>query len=250
MIVEPDFLTHWKTQLLTAELGDERAPLYVLRLWAFAQQRLTADLNRPSWVLVGFNQTVIKSICHYDGDAEKLVDSLLFSGYLKKLKKDTYHIHDWEIVNAKLVQAKVNGNKGGRPPKPNDNPTGNPKRTQAKPIDETRQIELTNRIEALDVSKLDQNKINHVANRLSERIPWPTAADALFLRQVSIATAAEILTEAQVYEAIEATMRAKDPPRKPIAYFTRCLKDQLSTGVTIDAIRAIKAPAMKAEVAK
>jgi hypothetical protein len=39
MIVDPDFLDHWRTRMLVDALQDECAPMYIIRVWAHCQQR-------------------------------------------------------------------------------------------------------------------------------------------------------------------------------------------------------------------
>lgn len=125
MIVEPDFLTHWKTQMLIAELNDKAAPLYVISLWAHCQLRKSDSFHNLA-------PSALKGICRYEGEASKLRSALERCGFIV-VQGNAILVHGWSQVNAKLVANWKNGAKGGRPkevpdktqPEPNDNPTPN-----------------------------------------------------------------------------------------------------------------------------
>jgi hypothetical protein len=106
MIVEPDFLDHWKTRLLVRLLGTESAPIYVLRLWAHCQARKTDRFT-------GWKPDVLASVCRWDGDSKLLWDSMLQT--FTKLDGDALIAHDWAECNASLISAWTNGKLGGRP---------------------------------------------------------------------------------------------------------------------------------------
>lgn len=143
MIVDPDFLTHWRTLMLIDELdGDEMAPLYVIRLWGHCQQRRSDIFEMPT--------TGLKALCRYRGDAEKLEAALVSSGFLER-QGICLMVPKWKDHNAALVKNWANGGKGGRPKQqktetqtePNRNPNRthgepneNPRRTQPEPIGE------------------------------------------------------------------------------------------------------------------
>lgn len=122
MIVDPDFLTHWKTQMLIVELNDKAAPLYVISLWAHCQQR-----RQDRWDVMHPN--ALKAICRYEGEASKLRAALERSGFVDA-NGDGIIVHGWAEVNAKLIAQWVNGVKGGRKP---SKPTGNPKSNWVNP---------------------------------------------------------------------------------------------------------------------
>lgn len=132
MIVEPDFLHHWKTTLLITLLdGDKASPLYVIRLWAHCQMRKRNAFD-------GLSNSAIKAICQYDGCADKLVASLIESGYLEK-DDSTTTVSNWNVVNSYLVRSWENGKKGGRPPKETKTePSNIPVITHSEPIREDR----------------------------------------------------------------------------------------------------------------
>lgn len=106
MIVEPDFLDHWKTRLLVRLLGTESAPIYVLRLWAHCQARKTDRFT-------GWKPDVLASVCRWDGDSKLLWESMLQT--FTKVEGETLIAHDWAECNAALISAWTNGKLGGRP---------------------------------------------------------------------------------------------------------------------------------------
>jgi hypothetical protein len=119
MIVQPDFLTHWKTKRLINSLNQIHAPLYVLRLWAFCQ---TSRRDR-----VPNDPETIKAICDYDGDAKVFFKALIGSEYLE-IENDAQCIaHGWAELNKALIHNWEVGRTGGRPKGSKSN---NPRETQ------------------------------------------------------------------------------------------------------------------------
>lgn len=103
MIVQPDFLDHWKTTRLVELTGEPTAPLAVLRLWAHCQQR-------KAWRFENMGPDVLKAICRWPNDAKKFYDAMKKSGFIvTKDKKLT--VHDWSEVNASLITSWENGRK-------------------------------------------------------------------------------------------------------------------------------------------
>jgi hypothetical protein len=124
MIIEPDFLDHWKTRLLMRLLETDSAPNYVIRLWSHCQTRKTNTF--PEW-----SPVILSSVCRWPGDAD-----LFWSAMLQTFCRveDGYLIaHQWDEVNASLIAAWSNGGKGGRPKKPTGNPRVNPEPNQVNP---------------------------------------------------------------------------------------------------------------------
>ncbi len=147
MIVDPDFLTHWRTMMLIDELdGDEMAPLYVIRMWGHCQARRSDTFEMPS--------AGLKALCRYKGDAIKFESALVSAGFLER--QEAYLIvPKWMEHNASLVKNWANGSKGGRPKatqqEPNNNqsetqvePNNNPGLTQVEPIREEKIREEVN----------------------------------------------------------------------------------------------------------
>lgn len=120
MIVEPDFLDHWKTQMLIRMLNDDCAPLYLIRLWGHCQMRKTHGFTYSS-------KRFLAAVCKVPKNAnftdEQFHDALIESGYVD-IEDDRLIVHEWDSVNASLVASWKNGKKGGRPKKknPRDNP--------------------------------------------------------------------------------------------------------------------------------
>jgi hypothetical protein len=135
MIVSPDFLDHWKTRMLIDALGDNCAPIYVIRLWAHCQ-------NRKTHILPSDNPEVTKAICQAPHDAKLFHSAMIAAGFIEVLDGKTV-AHEWDSVNAYLINSWANGKKGGRPPKKTQTkPKQNPELTQSKPI---REEKISNR---------------------------------------------------------------------------------------------------------
>ena len=125
MIVDPDFFDHWRTQMVCDMLGgDPLAALYVMRLWAHCQNRKADSFDIPT---LG-----IKALCKYQGDAQALEDALIAAEYLSR-DGQRVTVVGWAEKNASLLAAWENGNKGGRPKKAHQEPTGNPRETRGLP---------------------------------------------------------------------------------------------------------------------
>jgi len=148
MIVDPDFVDHWKTRLLVGSLdGDESAPMYVLRIWAHCQ-------NRRQWQFDNLTHEALKALCRFPGHSNKLEASLVASGFIRREGKMLI-VCNWDEYNRSLIAAWSNGGRGGRPPgkqaeKPqqttNGEPNENPNETQGKPtgsrVEESREDEI------------------------------------------------------------------------------------------------------------
>jgi hypothetical protein len=132
VIVDPDFLDHWRTRMVVDALGDELAPTYILRLWAHCQARKS---DRHAMPPAG-----LKAQCRYVGDAALFEQALTDAGFVKR-EGDSVHVLGWAEQNAALLAAWENGARGGRPTKkPKQNPrvtgskpTGNPSETHGEP---------------------------------------------------------------------------------------------------------------------
>jgi hypothetical protein len=122
MIVEPDFLDHWKTRMLVEVTGEPSAPLAVLRLWAHCQ-------NRKAWTFPGMTADVLKSVCQWPKDAKTFYDAMRKAGFVH-VKGKTLSVHDWEKVNAMLISAWENGRKNRGRRATDGIPTGYPPDTR------------------------------------------------------------------------------------------------------------------------
>lgn len=129
MIVDPDFLDHWRTGMVADALGDPMAPLYILRLWGHCQERKSDTFIMPTRGL--------KAQCKFGGDAEAFESALIEAGFIAR-DGDTITVIGWAEKNASLLAAWENGSRGGRPKRnpaeTHGKPTGNPAVTQREPI--------------------------------------------------------------------------------------------------------------------
>lgn len=127
MIVDPDFLDHWRTRMVFDALGeDELVPLYVLRIWAHCQSRKAMRFEMPA--------AGLKSLCRYKGDAAALEKAMIDAGFIERDGNDIC-VPKWGEHNAKLIANWKNGATGGRPSKTEEEPTDNPNETQTKPTE-------------------------------------------------------------------------------------------------------------------
>lgn len=140
MIVDPDFLDHWRTRMVADILSDEMGPLYLIRLWGHCQERKADRFVMPVRGL--------KAQCRFQGDAELFEKALSEAGFIQR-DGDTVIVVGWAEKNASLIAAWGNGSKGGRPKnKPAENPrethglpSGNPSLTHGEPIREEKRRE-------------------------------------------------------------------------------------------------------------
>lgn len=110
MIVQPDFLDHWKTRKLVKLLKDESAPLILIRLWGFCQQN-------QKWSLEGIPPESLNSICRVENPRVSVYEMLITCGFIK-VRDGVPYVNDWESYNSKLIAAWNNGRSGGRPKNP------------------------------------------------------------------------------------------------------------------------------------
>jgi hypothetical protein len=152
MIVEPDFLNHWKTQMLIVELDDKAAPLYVIALWAHCQTRRkdTFETLPPN---------ALKAICRYEGDSERLRSALVNAGFIRK-ERGGFVVHGWAESNAKLLANWENGKRGGRPSK-------TPQKEEEKPGPETHE-KPTDNPQVSDKSRVEKSRVDSEREREEE----------------------------------------------------------------------------------
>jgi len=118
LIVDPDFLDHWRTGMVADAIGDPMAPMYILRLWAHCQERKSDTFVMPP--------AGLKAQCKCPSDAATFERALIDAGFLQR-DGDTIIVLGWSEKNASLIAAWENGSKGGRPKK-------NPTETHGKPM--------------------------------------------------------------------------------------------------------------------
>ncbi|MBY8605245.1 hypothetical protein K7N18_10385 [Burkholderia arboris] len=111
MIVDPDFVDHWKTRMLVDLLGgDELAPVYLIRLWAHCQ-------HRRAWVFDGVPPAALKAICRFGGSADQLDSAMRECRFIVRDDGGVLEVRSWDEYNAQLIANWKNGKKGGRPKK-------------------------------------------------------------------------------------------------------------------------------------
>lgn len=115
MIVQPDFLGHWKTRLLIEITRDPAAPLSVIHLWAHCQQRRRGDFPNMT-------PQQLASICHWGERKPDCYLALLKAGFIHRISPKGFEVHEWEEHNKQLIQKWKAGEKGGRPAS-RDNPS-------------------------------------------------------------------------------------------------------------------------------
>jgi len=144
MIVQPDFLSHWKTRKLCTRLKDKCAPLYVIRLWSFCQ---TSKRD-----VVPADHETIAAICEYEGESKQLLSALTDCGFIEPEKNSEHVIHGWAELNQRLIHNWTVGMNGGRPKVHKEKPKDNPRVSQTEPIrlDKIRVDEIRDTQSAID----------------------------------------------------------------------------------------------------
>lgn len=127
MIVDPDFLDHWRTRMLVDLLGgDELAPMYVIRIWGHCQTRRADQFDVPA--------AGLKAICRAAHDADAFERAMVEAGFVERDGK-TLRVPKWAEHNAKLIANWKNGQGGGRPKRTESKPKKNPPKTQEEPTE-------------------------------------------------------------------------------------------------------------------
>lgn len=162
MIVQPDFLDHWKTQMLIDALNDECAPIYVIRLWIHCQNRKTHrfPMGKPEQ---------LKAMCKASGDAQKFHDAMIECGFVR-IEGDEWVAHEWDIINASLIANWKNGMLGGRPKK---QPKKNPSKTHGLPVTNPH---VTDKI---GLDKIDKSNIPPSPQKPEDDDGYPSKPDFL-----------------------------------------------------------------------
>lgn len=127
MIVQPDFVEHFKTKALIKLTKDEASPLAVLRLWGHCQ-------NSRRWQFPNMTAEQLAALCAWGDRKPACHTALVKAGFLKRLPEGGFEAHQWDQQNGKLIANWTNGPKGGRPKKgaksgPENNPNANPRET-------------------------------------------------------------------------------------------------------------------------
>ena len=103
MILEPHFLSHWKTQALIGAVGAGPALTAILGLWGHCQ-------TCKQWEFA-FTPRMLAGICRFTGDPQLLLTELENCKFLDKTEGDVWEVHGWAEKNDILVRAWDNGKK-------------------------------------------------------------------------------------------------------------------------------------------
>ncbi|WP_395741054.1 hypothetical protein [Prosthecobacter sp.] len=96
MIIETDFVNHWKTKALAAAIGKAEALQALLLLWGHCQTRKAWEFQLTPLMLAG--------ICGYEGEAEKLSKVMLELRWIVPADElGWFQVRGWGEVNASLV---------------------------------------------------------------------------------------------------------------------------------------------------
>jgi hypothetical protein len=101
MIVDPYFLDHPKTRVIVAKLGrDEKAPLYLLRLWGYCQITKKTCIENDADLLA--------TICQYKGHADVLLDAMVTSKWLDANENGSLEVHGFAEWNRGMIVLREN----------------------------------------------------------------------------------------------------------------------------------------------
>ena len=96
MIVEADFVNHWKTRALANSIGSAEALRAILLLWSHCQTRRAWEFRLSPLMLAG--------ICDFAGAADVLWQAMTELEFLEPGEEEGWwQVHDWGTVNAGLV---------------------------------------------------------------------------------------------------------------------------------------------------
>jgi hypothetical protein len=105
MIVDPNFLDHWKVSTLRAILGrDKEAPIYILRLWAYCQSAKKSTMP--------YNANVVAEICKFKGNPEAILQAMVELKIIDVVDDATLRVHEFDVYNKKLYSCRENAEKG------------------------------------------------------------------------------------------------------------------------------------------
>jgi hypothetical protein len=97
VIVQPDFLDHWKTRQLVELTGDEAAALAPIRLWAHCQQS-------RRWEFPNMTPAQLASICRWGERRPACHVALTRTKFVDRLPGGGFAAHDWDKFNARSRQ--------------------------------------------------------------------------------------------------------------------------------------------------
>ena len=105
MIIESDFIDHWKTEQLTGRCGAEGA-LCLIRLWSQCEIRKTDRLKAKT-------PEEIECIARWRGQSGALFDALKDLRFIEE--RNGFYMRNFKEHNKKAFANRENGKKGGRP---------------------------------------------------------------------------------------------------------------------------------------
>ncbi len=107
MIVEPTLLDHPKFLRLARRIGQGQAIIMLLRLWGHCQ----AECRREFWA--GADAEYVEAVGRWDGESGVAFEALKATGFVVE-EPGGVRIHDWDDMNASMLQRWDVGRKGGR----------------------------------------------------------------------------------------------------------------------------------------
>ena len=101
MILETDFVDHWKTQRLVFVCGAE-AVLCLLRIWSYCQQR-------KRWQFDNAQASIIEWIGKWNGEKGLLLSTLKEVGFIDEEEDGEFSMHDFDTMNSRMIANWKNG---------------------------------------------------------------------------------------------------------------------------------------------
>src|ERR1035437_6417778 len=99
VIIQPDFLRHWKTQKLVAMTGDPGSPLALIYLWAHVQ-------TSRKWEFPELKRDDLAAICEWTSLKRCKVScekALIACRWIEKLDGGGYRVRSWADHNKSLI---------------------------------------------------------------------------------------------------------------------------------------------------
>lgn len=162
MIVQPNFIDHWKTKCVGNALGGKGIAIEcILRLWSHCQHQKTDRIPKA-------NPRVLAAICDWSGDPQILWDVMLETF----CEKDGQFLvaHGYKARNSQLFTSWSNGKKGGRPVSV-EKPTGNPRVTRGKPNPSSLVLSNSQFTESKEVGGIEiRKRLNVIMGRPENKI--------------------------------------------------------------------------------
>lgn len=205
MIVQPDFLDHWKTRRLIQLLDYPAAPLCLIRLWIHCQCRRTARHK--------LDPQVLASICNYQrSEPEQLWNALIETRFVEQ-DGEYLIVHDWEATNASLIGRW----KGGKTTKSRYSAKAKPKlskgKAKAKPKLSPGSAKAKPQLSQGDKSREEKSREEEEHRSTSEIRSTPSVGEAVQKEKSALSSQTEIVqhAEAQTGLRLAAKVRFNEP---------------------------------------